>query len=67
MDKFKFGDRVKHLIRNEEGRVYAIEEDGLHIHFDNPTPRGNISVGIFDDDWFLSHPDVLVNLTNSVA
>lgn len=63
LSDFGMGDRVKHLSRNEEGCVNAIEDDGVHVLFDNPTPRGNKSVGIFDHDWFRAHPEILVNLS----
>jgi hypothetical protein len=63
LNEFKIGDRVKHVLRNQEGKVYSIEEEGLHVHFDSRTPRGNIAVGVYDDDWFRLHPDMLVNLS----
>jgi hypothetical protein len=65
VDDFVVGDRVRHIGRNEEGYVHAIERDGVHVHFDQPTPRLNVSVGIFDNIWFKSHPDFLINLSKN--
>lgn len=67
LSDFQIGDRVKHILRSEEGTVQNCAEDGLHVLFDNPTPRGNQSVGIYDRQWFDSHPDLLVNLTHKMT
>jgi hypothetical protein len=63
-DKIKFADRVKHIGRDEEGKVVSIKNDGLHVEFEQKTPRGNASIGIFDEVWFRMHPDLLVNLSS---
>lgn len=52
--KFNVGDRVHHIGRRENGTVTGTG-DRIVVEFDNPTPRGNKSIGVFDDLWFRSH------------
>lgn len=67
INDFQSGDRVRHILRGEEGLVQTLEADGLHVIFDGLTPRGNLSVGVFDAAWFRLHPDLLVNLSAKAA
>lgn len=54
---FKTGDRVHHVGRREDGTVLPdITIDVVRVQFDNPTPRGDPSIGQFDELWFDMHP-----------
>ena len=57
---FKDGDRVRHVSRNEVGTVKVLGNGNVQVTFDNPTPRGNKSVGEYDADWFRIYPNGLV-------
>ncbi len=56
---FKAGDRVHHTGRKESGTVLDSPSDVVRVLFDNPTPRGNQSIGEFDEVWFNTHPNWL--------
>lgn len=58
------GDRVRHIGRNEEGTVLPFDTAGVvKVLFDKPTPSGAKSIGEFDQVWFMTHPNWLINLT----
>lgn len=52
---FRVGDRVHHIGRAENGTVVSLANDTVHVEFDQPTPRGNKSIGEFDEVWFNTH------------
>lgn len=52
--RFKIGDRVYHIGRQETGTVIG-DGDCIIVEFDNPSPRGMRSIGEFDEMWFNSH------------
>lgn len=52
---FKVGDRVHHVGRKEDGMVTSVSNDVVCVQFDNPTPRGGVSRGEFDEVWFNTH------------
>lgn len=57
MQMFKTGDRVHHTGRKEDGTVLSFDTTGvIRVEFDNLTPRGNKSIGEFDEVWFNTHP-----------
>lgn len=58
-ENFKNGDRVRHISRDEVGTVKITEEGHVMVTFDNPTPRGTKSVGIYDYNWFEIYPNGL--------
>ena len=58
--EFKVGDRVYHTDRQDFGAVTSLENATVQVTFDNPTPRGNRSIGEFDEVWFRSHPNWLL-------
>lgn len=58
-ENFKDGDRVCHINRGELGTVKITDEGHVMVTFDNPTPRGAKSVGIYDYNWFEVYPDGL--------
>lgn len=60
MPNFKQGDRVRHIDRNENGTVLWVHDGVVTVEFDNPTPRGSVSVGEFDEVWFKTHEGWLV-------
>lgn len=53
---FSVGDRVYHSGRQDFGNVTSIENEVVKVEFENPTPRGNRSIGEFDEVWFRTHP-----------
>lgn len=54
---FRAGDRVHHVGRRENGTVLPSDTTSVVlVEFDNPTPRGNKSIGEFDEVWFNTHP-----------
>lgn len=54
---FQAGDRVHHIGRKEDGTVLPFDLAGVvRVEFDNLTPRGNPSIGEFDEVWFNTHP-----------
>ena len=55
---FKPGDRVRHVSRDELGTVERVD-DRVHVRFDNPTPRGTVSRGEYDELWFSKYPSGL--------
>jgi hypothetical protein len=56
IDDLNPGDRVRHLGRVEYdsglGIVETVSEKYVHILFDDPSPSGRESRGIFDANWF---------------
>ncbi len=62
MTKFKTGDRVRHASRREVGTVTSLPNGDVQVDFDNPTPKGRKSVGIYDANWFRIYPNGLVAL-----
>jgi hypothetical protein len=57
LTRFKAGDRVHHIGRNEDGTVLPFDKSGVvRVEFDKPTPRGGRKVGVFDEVWFNNHP-----------
>ncbi len=34
----------------------------MRVTFDNPTPRGRKSIGVYDSVWFKTHPNGLTKL-----
>lgn len=60
---FKAGDRVHHIGRKEDGTILPFDTTGVvRVEFDNPTPRGNKSIGEFDENWFRTHTNWLLSL-----
>jgi hypothetical protein len=62
MMEYQPGDRVKHLSRDEIGTVSILPNGDIQVDFDNPTPKGRKSVGIYDANWFRLYPNALVKL-----
>lgn len=62
---FKVGDRVCHVGRHENGTVDSVERECVYVRFDKATPRLNDSIGIFDEGWFRSYPNLLVKLAST--
>lgn len=60
MTEFKTGDRVRHMSRGEAGTVTVRPNGDVQVDFDNPTPKGHKSVGIYDANWFRVYPGGLV-------
>lgn len=60
MMNFNVGDRVRHCGRDELGTVTAVDADGVHVTYDNPTPKGKPSRGLYDERWFELLPGMLV-------
>jgi hypothetical protein len=57
---FQAGDRVRHVGRQEDGAVLPFDTAGVvKVEFDDPTPRGNRSIGEYDETWFRIHPHLL--------
>ena len=65
MREFKTGDRVRHTLRDEFGTVEIIEGGVTKVIFDNPTPKGRQSIGLYDRAWFIACPDYLVPVFTS--
>lgn len=55
MKGFTVGDRVHHVGRSEDGTVVSLTHEAVHVEFDQPTPGGRPSIGIFDEVWFNTH------------
>jgi hypothetical protein len=66
-EAFKTGDRVLHVNRNEQGSVTVLEDGSVQVEFDNPTPGGRRSVGVYDTNWFKQHPNMLLHAPSSTA
>jgi hypothetical protein len=60
MTEFKTGDRVRHTLRDELGTVEIVEDGVIKVTFDNPTPKGRPSIGMYDEAWFRICPKYLV-------
>lgn len=58
-ENFKDGDRVRHTSRGELGTVKITNEGHVMVTFDNSTPLGHKSVGIYDYNWFEIYPNAL--------
>lgn len=54
------GGRVHHKGRDDYGTIEDVLPNGtIIVVFDKPTPRGKVSRGEFDRDWFRVHPDMM--------